>query len=157
MNISDELRRVADLRREGYLTEEEFAEAKRQILCLGNGETKPPIAGPNEETTFELDQVEETIYYASRMTSGNVFFPDEVVLESDGIVYLKRGLFGSRAEHINYRAIASFRVTHGIFFSTITIETTGGSQPIVVNGLWKEDAKELQEILREHQTQARHL
>jgi hypothetical protein len=154
MNISDELRKVADLRREGYLTEEEFAEAKRQILSQGNVEPKTALQGQNKEVAEDLVQIEEMIFCSSRLTSGNIFFPDAIILEDDGIVFQKRSLFGSREEHINYKALASFRVTNGIFFSTITIETSGGSQPIMVNGLWKSDAKEIQDILREYQTQA---
>jgi hypothetical protein len=83
-----------------------------------------------------------------------MFFPDSLVLVSDGIVFRKGSLFGSREEHISYKAVASFRITNGILFSTISIETSGGSQPIVVNGLWKSEAKEMQDALREFQRQA---
>lgn len=154
MNISDELRKVADLRREGYLTEAEFAEAKRQILSQGKVEPEIALYEQKEEIEEVPDQIEDLVFYSSRLTSGNVFFPDAVILEGDGIVYQKRSLFGSREEHINYKAVASFRIKNGIFFSTITIETTGGSQPIVVNGLWKSDAREIQDILREYQIHA---
>ncbi len=153
MNISDELRKLADLRQEGYLTEQEFAEAKRQVLLKGSAEPKTRLYEQDEEVTEDPDQTEDMIFYSSRLTSGNVFFPDAVILEGDGILYQKRSLFGSREEHINYKAVASFRITNGFFFSTMTIETTGGSQPIVVNGLWKSDAKEMQDILREYQMQ----
>jgi hypothetical protein len=152
MNITDELRKLADLRREGYLTEEEFAEAKRRILLPGNGEAKPQTHSQNDEETQEIVPIEGMTYFSSRLTSGNIFFPDVLILESDGIVFQKRSLFGSREEHINYKAVASFRITNGIFFSTISIETSGGSQPIVVSGLWKSDAKEIQDIFREQQT-----
>ncbi len=154
MKLTDELAKLAELRREGYLTEEEFAEAKRQILSTGNVEITPPTSGQYEEEVEEIDQIEEMMYISSRMTSGNIFFPDALILESDGIVFRKRSFFGSREEHINYQAVASFRVTNGIFFSTISIETSGGSQPIVVNGLWKSDAKEIQDLFREYQIQA---
>jgi hypothetical protein len=154
MNISDELKKVAELRREGLLSEEEFAEAKRQILSQGSTEPKVRPDVQNEIPTADEVQVEDIIYYASRLTSGNLFFPDAVILEDDGIVYRKRSLLGSREEHINYKAVASFRLTNGVFFSTVTIETTGGSQPIVVNGLWKSHARELQDVLREYQIQA---
>jgi hypothetical protein len=154
MNISDELRKLADLRREGHLTEQEFAEAKRQLLLQGNAEPKPHLNSRNEGTAEGLIQTEEKTYYSSRWTSGNMFFPDSLVLVSDGIVFRKGSLFGSREEHISYKAVASFRITNGILFSTISIETSGGSQPIVVNGLWKSEAKEIQDALREFQRQA---
>ena len=154
MNISDELSKLAELRREGHLTEQEFAEAKRQILLQGNAEPKTQFNGRNEGVTEGLIQIEEKTYQSSRWTSGNLLFPDAIVLVSDGIVFRKGSLFGSREEHINYKAVASFRITNGILFSTISIETSGGSQPIVVNGLWKSEAKELQDSLREFQRQA---
>jgi hypothetical protein len=148
MNLLDELYKLAELRREGYLTEEEFAEAKRQLLLpAGNVEPKSQIHSQYEEETEDLVQIEEMTFYSSRLTSGNIFFPDALILESDGIVFQKRSLFGSREEHINYKAVASFRITNGIVFSTISIETSGGSQPIVVNGLWKSEAKEIQDAL----------
>jgi hypothetical protein len=154
MNISDELRKLADLRREGHLTEQEFAEAKRQLLLQGDAEPKAQFNSRNEGVTEGLIQIEEKTYQSSRWTSGNLLFPDAIVLVSDGIVFRKGSLFGSREEHINYKAVASFRITNGILFSTISIETSGGSQPIVVNGLWKSEAKELQDALREFQRQA---
>jgi hypothetical protein len=154
MNITDELRKLAELRREGHLTEQEFVEAKRQILLQGHMEPNPQVNGRNEGAAHGSDQVEERTYYASRWTSGNMLFPDVITLVGDGIIFRKRSLIGSREEHINYKAVASFRITNGILFSTISIETSGGSQPIVVNGIWKSDAKEIQDALRELQRQA---
>jgi len=154
MNISDELCKLADLRREGRLTEQEFAEAKRQLLMQGNAEPKPRPDSRNEGTAEGLSQAEEKTYQSSRWTSGNMFFPDSLVLVSDGMVFRKGSLFGSREEHISYKKVASFRITNGILFSTVSIETSGGSQPIVVNGLWKSEAKELQDTLREFQRRA---
>ena len=154
MNISDELRKLADLRREGHLTEEEFSEAKRKILMQNAGESTPQFNSRNEGLPEGLFETEEKIFYSSRWTSGNMFFPDALALVGDGIVFRKGSLFGSREEHISYKAMASFRITNGILFSTISIETSGGSQPIVVNGLWKSEAKEIQDALREFQRQA---
>ena len=154
MNILDELRKLVDLRREGYLTDQEFAEAKRQILSQGNAVPQPQPRSQNEEVEEGLVQIEEKTYHSSRWTSGNFFFPDALVLVSDGIVFRKGSLLGSREEHINYKSVASFRITNGILFSTVSIETSGGSQPIVINGLWKSEAKEIQNALREFQRQA---
>ena len=154
MSISDELSKLVELRREGHLTEQEFAEAKRQLLLQGNAEPQPQANGRNPGAAEGLNQAEEKAYYSSRWTAGNMFFPDAIILVGDGIVFRKGSLFGSREEHINYKAVASFRITNGILFSTISIETSGGSQPIVVNGLWKSEAKEIQDALREFQRQA---
>ncbi|MRR06001.1 MAG: hypothetical protein EG828_03515 [Deltaproteobacteria bacterium] len=152
MNISEELRRLADLLREGHLTEEEFAEAKKQVLSQGNSE---PKTLPDAEMTESLPRIEEKTYHSNRWTSGNTFFPDSLVLVSDGIVFRKRRIFGSNEQHITYKAIASIHVTSGLFFSTISIETSGGSQPIIINGLWKSEAKEIQSALSQLQRQAK--
>jgi hypothetical protein len=91
------------------------------------------------------------LFRSSRLTSGNFFFPDSIHVDSDGVHYEKRGLFGSNEEVINYRHIASIRVRNGIFFSTIQIETAGGSQPIVINGLAKRDARVVRESIQQMQ------
>ena len=151
MNITDELTKLAELRQKGHLTEQEFAEAKRQLLMQGSPEKAPQPTDRNDGLSEGIFGAEERVYYSSRWTSGNIFFPDALVLVGDGIVFRKGTLFGSREEHINYKAVASFRITNGMLFSSISVETSGGSQPIVVNGLWKSDAKEIQDALREFQ------
>ena len=48
--------------------------------------------------------------------------------------------------------VASFKVKNGIFLSNVTVETSGGSQPIFINGLWKSAAREIQELVRAYQS-----
>jgi len=67
------------------------------------------------------------------------------------MIFRKGALFGSSDEHINYRAVASLRISNGVFLSEVCIETSGGSQPIVVNRLWKSEAKEIQNTIRAFQ------
>jgi hypothetical protein len=154
MNITDELCRLAELRQKGHLTEQEFADAKRQLLLQGNAKPSTFPKSQYEKPGDGFIPIEEKTYQSSRWTSRNIFFPDALVLASDGIIFRKGNLFGSTEEHISFNAVASFRIMNGILFSTISIETSGGSQPIVVNGLWKAEAKEIQDILREFQRQA---
>jgi hypothetical protein len=145
VNIADELQKLADLRKSGSLTDEEFANAKRRLLSAegGAGESgpAPDAAGLPEEET----------YRSSRWSAGNMFFPDSLTLSGDGILFRKGRFFGSSEERINYRAIASLRVKNGIFLSSISVETSGGSQPIFINGLWKSDARRIQEGIRAFQ------
>jgi hypothetical protein len=93
-------------------------------------------------------------YWSSRWSVGNHFFRDSVGLAADGILFRKRRLLGSNEEHINYRAVASIRVKNGVFLSNLSIETSGGSQPIFINGLWKSDARAVQDAIRAHQSGA---
>ncbi len=147
MNISDELRKLVELYQEGHLSDREFAAAKERIL--DKGRTHPPISPVGESIAVrESSGIEEKSYRSSRWSSGNLFFPDTLTLAGDGMVFRKGALFGSSEEHINYRAIASVRVRNGIFLAEICIETSGGSQPIFINGIWKSEAREIQDKIR---------
>jgi len=92
-------------------------------------------------------------YASSRLTSGNLLFPDEVTVAEDGIHFIKRRIFGSDEEIITYGKIASVKLNSGILFADITVETTGGSQPIFINGLMKGAAQEIKEAIRFYQGQ----
>jgi hypothetical protein len=90
-------------------------------------------------------------YQSSRLTSGNLIFPDTLSVESDGVHYQKRKLLGSSEEIISYRHISSVRILTGLFFASIIIETSGGSQPIVMIGLSKSDAQEVKVSIQRFQ------
>jgi len=47
--------------------------------------------------------------------------------------------------------IASVRVSAGLLFADVIIETTGGSQPIVCHGHWKGDAEGIREKISDAQ------
>lgn len=148
MNLTDELQKLADLKAEGHLTEQEFADAKRKLLAqspVTSTPTAPMVSGAGASG---ISRVADKTYLSSRWSSGNLFFRDSITLASDGILFRKGRMFGSQEERINYRAIASMRVTNRIFLADIFIETSGGSQPIFINGLWKSDAKQIQEAVR---------
>jgi hypothetical protein len=144
MNLTDELRKLADLHKDGQLTDQEFAEGKRRLLGQAGVESSP-ISRKDGGTKV---QFEEKAFKSSRWSSGNLFFPDRLTMAPDGMVFRKGAMFGSSEEHISYHAVASFKVKNGIFLSDVCIETSGGSQPIFVNGLWKSDAREIQDLLR---------
>lgn len=76
-------------------------------------------------------------YKSSRLTMGNFFFPDRLVLEADRVIFRKSHLIGGEEESIRYEQIASVSVQSGVFFADLLFETTGGSAPIFLNGLWK--------------------
>lgn len=148
MNLTDELQKLADMRASGQLTDAEFAEAKRRLLS--QAPAAPTLAAPvAADSSFPVTpRVADKTYWSSRWSKGNLFFRDSVTLSTDGIAFRKGKMFGSQEERINYRAIASMRVTNGIFLANIYIETSGGSQPIFINGLWKSDARQIQDAVR---------
>jgi hypothetical protein len=90
----------------------------------------------------------EQVFRASRWTPGNLLFPSVLKVDSDGIRYEKGRFFGSTEELINARQIASVRLHNGLFFSSMVIETAGGSQPVVIDGLTKGDARDAQDAIQ---------
>ena len=141
MNLTDELRKLAELHRDGQLTDGEFAAAKARLL---GSVASSPVAPVLDAPAPSEAGIEKRVYRSSRWSSGNLFFPDQLTLAGDGMHFRKGALFGSQEEHINYRAVASLHINHGVFLSNLNIETTGGSQPIFINGLWKSAAREAQ-------------
>lgn len=142
MNLTEELRNLAELYQEGHLTKEEFSDAKRRLISENN--QQPICLSENQENS---ETFSECIYRSSRWSSGNLFFPDRLTLSKEGIVFQKGSFFSSSEELISYRAVASIRIENGFFLSNITIETSGGSQPIFINGLWKSEAKDIQDSI----------
>jgi hypothetical protein len=95
------------------------------------------------------------VFQASRWTQGNLLFPSVLKVDSDGVHYHKRRLFGSTEELINVQQIASVRLRNGLLFSTMIIETAGGSQPIIIGGLKKTDARGAQNAIQRLQGRTR--
>jgi hypothetical protein len=151
MNITEELQKLAALRKEGSLTDAEFADAKRRLLAQGGEAGAAPPQPAEPSAADPAGAAEERTYRSSRWSAGNTFFPDSLTLSADGILFRKGRFFGSSEERINYKAIASLRVKNGIFLSSISVETSGGSQPIYINGLWKSDARMIQDGIRSFQ------
>ena len=147
MSLTDELRKLADLHHEGHLTDQEFADAKRCLLSArcAEGGAAPGGAAVSDEAA---GQTQEKTFWSSRWSAGNMFFRDSLTLARDGMLFRKGALIGSREERIGYRGVASVRITNGLFLADVCIETSGGSQPISINGLWKSQAREVQDTIR---------
>jgi hypothetical protein len=92
-----------------------------------------------------------TVYRSSRLTSGNRIFPSSITIDGDQITYRKNRWFGSTEEAINCSHVASLRSTHGMIWSKMTIETSGGSQPIVITGLSRNAAEAIEAVVRKAQ------
>ena len=151
MNLTEELRKLADLHDEGHLSDQEFVEAKARLIAAPTLAAVAP-GKANKSGRETIAQIEEKHFWSSRWSSGNLFFRDRLTLAADGITFRKGAMFSTNEEHINYRAVASFRIKNGIFLSDVSIETSGGSQPIFINGLWKSAAKEIQDVIRVFQS-----
>jgi hypothetical protein len=92
-------------------------------------------------------------FKASRLFGGSFVFPAEIELSPTGVRYAKRGLVSGTEELIHYTHIASVRLNRGIFHTTLSIETSGGSAPIVIVGLRSADAREIRDAIEAAQAQ----
>lgn len=90
-------------------------------------------------------------FTASRWTRGNVFFPTRIVVTPLHVSRVKRHLFGSTEESIAILQVASVEISTGIIWSEITIESTGGADPITSRGHRKRDAVRIREMIETYQ------
>jgi hypothetical protein len=91
-------------------------------------------------------------FAACRWTRGNVFFPTRIVVTPLHVSRVKRHLFGSTEESIAILQVASVEISTGIIWSEITIESTGGADPIASHGHRKRDAIRIRELIETYQT-----
>jgi hypothetical protein len=84
---------------------------------------------------------------ASRLTISNQLFPVQVAVFPERIARYKPRFFGHMEESISTDQIASVKIQAGVVFADVVIDTTGGSPPIVIHGLWKKDAERLRQLI----------
>jgi hypothetical protein len=147
MDIADELKKLADLRTQGIINEQEFEIGKRKILS----DSPVPQSRSNNQAPIVKILLKPVTFISSRWTSGNLYFPDMLTLDNDAIIYKKSAIVGSKEEHINYKSVASVKLKNGMIFADLIIETSGGSQSIIIRGLSKQDAKKASELIRKVQ------
>ena len=87
-------------------------------------------------------------FSASRVTGGNVVFPDQLVIDDDTqkVTYRKKKLIGYDETTIRFSSIGSVSRSTGLMFCDITIETNGGVT-IVPNGFSRSDANTIVNML----------
>ena len=90
-------------------------------------------------------------FSASRWTRGNLFFPTRIVVSPLHVSRIKSRLFGTTEESIAISQVASVRISTGIIWSEITIESTGGADPITSHGHRKRDAIRIRELIENYQ------
>ncbi len=68
---------------------------------------------------------------------------------------VKRRLFGSNEESISIGQVASVKISTGVLWSDILIESTGGSDPITSHGHRKADALRIRDLVEGFQAARR--
>jgi hypothetical protein len=90
-------------------------------------------------------------FTASRWTKGNLFFPIRIVVSPLHVSRIKPRLFSQTEESIAISQVASVKIETGIIWSRITIESTGGADPITSHGHRKRDALRIRELIESYQ------
>jgi hypothetical protein len=121
-------------------------EEGRARMGVGSAGTNPasPIPAGSGET-----------FTASRWTRGNFWFPTRIVVNPLHVSRVKRRLFGSNEESISISQVASVKISTGIFWSDILIESTGGTDPITSHGHRKADAVRIRDLVESFQSARR--
>ncbi len=107
---------------------------------MGVGSAGPNPANPNLATSDET-------FAASRWTRGNLWFPTRIVISPLRVSRVKRRLFGRNEESISISQVASVKISTGIVWSDILIESTGGTDPITSHGHRKADALRIRDLV----------
>lgn len=94
-------------------------------------------------------------FSASRWTKGNFFFPTRIAVNRLRVSRIKSRLFGSSEESISVGQVASVKISTGMVWSDIVIDSTGGSNPITSHGHSKEDALRIRDLIETYQAENR--
>jgi len=105
-------------------------------------------AGPNPAASDET-------FTASRWTRGNLWFPTRIVVNPLRVSRVKKRLFGSNEESISISQVASVKISTGILWSDILIDSTGGTDPIASHGHRKADALRIRDLVEKFQAARR--
>ena len=94
-------------------------------------------------------------FAASRLTKGNFFFPTKIAVNKLRVSRIKHRLFGNSEESISIPQVASVKISTGMVWSNISIESSGGSDPITSHGHRKADAQRIRDLIETYQAEAR--
>ena len=87
-------------------------------------------------------------FKASRWTKGNHFFPTVIEVTHTAVTRRKRSWFSRNELTIQLSRVASVRIDTGLIWSTILIESTGGTDPFICRGHRKKDAQRIKELIQ---------
>jgi hypothetical protein len=90
-------------------------------------------------------------FIASRWTRGNHIFPTRIVVSPLHVSRVKPHLFSKTEESIAISQVASVEIETGIIWSQISIDSTGGADPITSHGHRKRDALRIRELIESYQ------
>jgi hypothetical protein len=92
------------------------------------------------------------VFRASRLSRDNRLFPAQVVITPTSLTLYKPQWIGKLEESIHMAHIASIKISTHMMLSDITIETSGGQEPVICHGHLKGDAVEMKRVLEQFQS-----
>jgi hypothetical protein len=92
-------------------------------------------------------------FKASRWTTGNFLFPTIIEVSERSVIRRKRRFFGMDEISIAIPKVASVHIDTGMIWSKITIESSGGTDPLTSIGHTKEDARRIRDLIEGYQAQ----
>src|SRR5271154_6319037 len=95
--------------------------------------------------------MDSEIFRASRWTGGNHLFPTIIEVTSRAVIRHKRSWFSKDEMSISISKVASVHIKTGFIWSSILIESSGGTDPMTSHGHSKADARRVKELLESHQ------
>jgi hypothetical protein len=99
--------------------------------------------------------MEEHVFTASRFTRGNRLFPVRVQVTPEHVACIKPRLIGSVEGSISISQVASVSIQTQLIWSTIQIDSSGGSDPIVSQGHYKKDSRRIRDLIERFKQDAR--
>ncbi len=92
------------------------------------------------------------LFKASRWTQGNHLFTTVIEVTDAAVIRRKRSWFTVNEISIHLSKVASVRIETGLLWSDITIESTGGSDPLASHGPPKPAPRRIKELIETAQS-----
>jgi hypothetical protein len=91
------------------------------------------------------------IFRASRWTRGNFIFPTYIEVSDRAVTRRKRSWFSRDEISISITKVASVHIKTGVIWSSVVIESSGGSDPLTSHGHTKGDAIRMKQLIEDYQ------
>jgi hypothetical protein len=93
------------------------------------------------------------VFRASRLSKGNHLFPAQVAITQTSLTLYRPQWVGKFEESIHMAHIASIKIDTHFMFADITVETSGGQDPVICHGHLKSDAVEMKRVIEQFQSE----
>lgn len=92
------------------------------------------------------------VFRASRLSRGNRLFPTQVLVTPTSVVHHTPQWIGKLEQTIHLAHVASVRIDTNLLFSNVSIESSGGVNPVTCYGHRKGDAVRMKALIEQHQS-----